>query len=107
MLWKRFNEKEFLDLQNKIHDNLMEHFEPILMALRPGVTEDQKTEMLRDAFANSALAGLVTSNVRDCQNGTQHPDRYAEDAYCIADSMLEARKKPVSTKDSVTEDSKR
>ncbi len=47
---------------------------------------------IRDYFAAAALTGLVSSNVRDCQNGTQHPDRYAEDAYAIADSMIEARK---------------
>lgn len=47
---------------------------------------------IRDYFAAAALTGLVSSNVRDCQNGTQHPDRYADDAYAIADSMIERRK---------------
>lgn len=48
---------------------------------------------LRDWFAGQALAGLVTSNVRDCLYGTQSADRYAEDAYCIADAMLAERAK--------------
>ncbi len=48
---------------------------------------------IRDHFAGQALAGLVTSNVRDCIHGTQAAERYAEDAYCIADAMLAERAK--------------
>lgn len=61
--------------------NDRQHYYP-----EPGMT-------LRDYFAGQALAGLTTSNVNDCLTGNQHPDRYAEDAYSIADSMIAERSK--------------
>ena len=44
---------------------------------------------LRDEFAMAALQGLMMANYQDCP----FPGGYAEEAYKVADSMLEARKK--------------
>ena len=42
---------------------------------------------MRDWFAGQALAGLLVNS-----NGAYTPKMAAEDAYCYADAMLEARK---------------
>jgi hypothetical protein len=60
----------------------------------PNAYDGESGMALRDWFAGQALAGLVTSNVRDCMTGNQAAERYAEDAYCIADAMLAERVKP-------------
>jgi len=49
---------------------------------------------LRDYFAGQALTGLCALNWQSAYN--QHmpsAEEYAENAYCIADAMIKARKK--------------
>lgn len=46
----------------------------------------------REYFAAAALTGLVFSNVSDCLHDNQSAERYAEDAFCIADAMIAASK---------------
>lgn len=55
---------------------------PAFPSFDRGDSSDFEGMTLRDYFAGQALAGLT---------GNQSPDRYAEDAYCIADAMLAAR----------------
>ena len=56
--------------------------QPITMMMNP------PRATLRDKFAMAALQGLMMSNWEDCP----YPTGYAEEAYKMADSMMEARK---------------
>ncbi len=97
MFKKKYSEEDFITLQDKIHQNLLEHFEPLLLTIsqRQRPTEEEHRKMLRDGFAIAALQGCLAYSYCCPTTGNYHensnPDAVAEVAYRYADAMLKAR----------------
>lgn len=58
------------------------------------ITVNEGGMSLRDWFAGMALQGIVSNYVKRLDAGDSDADRWAEECYSIADSMLEERNKP-------------
>jgi hypothetical protein len=56
---------------------------------------DTLREALRDRFAMAALTGFTSGGwgLKGCPEGDVPVDIFAEDAFAVADAMMEARKK--------------